>query len=79
MTKPLLYLNPAVPREMWELFLEIFPDVPRASPEQIEAVVGTFLDGGPPLANYDAALLDERGELTLYGGFTNFEERSDLQ
>jgi hypothetical protein len=64
--KPLLYINPAAPEEIKRMFAETFYDIERVDPERIEEIVGGFTDGGPPLAAYAVALLDEKGELTVY-------------
>jgi len=68
MSAPCIYINPSAPEHIRRMMDEVFPDLPRVSADHIEQLAGRFTDGGPTVADYAAALIDETGELTLYEG-----------
>jgi hypothetical protein len=69
MSAPCIYINPSAPRHIRRMMDKTFPDVPRVTANHIEELVGGFTDGGPGVATYAAALVDETGKLTLYEGY----------
>jgi hypothetical protein len=66
LSMPCIYINPKAPEHLKRTMDEVFPDVPRVSADHVVKLVGGFTDGGPELAEYAAALMDETGELTVY-------------
>ena len=66
MSTPCVYINPNAPAHIKRMMDQVFPDLPRVSADHVVKLVGGFTDGGPELAEYAAALMDETGELTIY-------------